>query len=150
MSPIGDFRLEPVAGGGPQAGQSRLWYRGHPTPLLVAGSVLERQFQCGPGCLLLTTDNSPFEEVLHVYLIGPGPAILDQLDLGQMYTPAVLSDVAVQGRDALTFSFFGGDRWRLRVWPGPRYTWPSGPFASVQRPWRFLLRPHFLELTRTR
>jgi hypothetical protein len=136
--------------GGTQAGQSRLCYRGHPTPLLLAGSVLERQFQCGPWYLLLTSDNSPFEEVLHVYLIGRGPAVLDQLDLGQMYTPAVLSEVAVEGPDVLTFSFFGGDRWRLRVWPRPRHTWPSGPFASVQRPWRLLLGRHFLELTRTR
>lgn len=48
----------------------------------VEGLVLEGQYRCGPGYLVVTSDDSPFEEGLHFYLFDRSYSPLDDVSLG--------------------------------------------------------------------
>ena len=144
MEPIQLFALRPVQDHG---GDSRLLAGGQDVGP-VEGVVLEAQFRCRLGSLVVTSDDNPFEEGLHFYLLDQAHDRLDDVSLGRMYHPGMLRDlVARSDADVLTFGFFGGDRWRLSVaetarWPGfPR------PFSGVRRsrPWP---APRYLDLRR--
>jgi len=144
------FKLEPVD----EPGKSRLVVDGHPTPTLVTGIDLEAQFDCRAGSLLLLTQDSPYEESLHMLLVAPGAKtaqqipieILDELILGGAYTPGILTEVAVAGENSLEFSFFGKDRWRVTAHANPRPA-ISGALTSMgKRPLGYALRKRYLEL----
>jgi hypothetical protein len=95
--------------------QCELLWRGEPTSVRVDGIVLEHQLQIGPGHLLFLTDDSPFEEGLHIYLLDRDMHVIDGLELGAPYAAGTLGDVTREGDTAVSFSFFGGDRWQLEV-----------------------------------
>jgi len=146
MVPITDFTLQPPPDQAPSR-RSRLFYRGQAVADLD-GRSLEFQFQCGPDYLLLLTEDNPYEETLHVYLLGPDLKLLDRLDLENPYSSGILADVQAVSERRLEFSFFGNDRWRLTVLPSPQYCWPAGLFSPVKRPLRRLFSPSRLTLTR--
>ena len=144
MRAIQTFTVRPLEG---RNGDSRLLVDG--TDLgVVEGLVLEDQYQCGPGFLVATSDDSPFEEGLHFYLFDRSYSRLDDVSLGRMYQPGIYRDVVVMpDRDALEFTFFGGDRWLLSVASQPTRRWFPRPFSSVTRS-RNWASPHQLELRR--
>lgn len=119
---------------------------GAPTGRFLAGQLLEQQFEVGTRYLLLVTEDSPFEELLHLYLLDADLSLLDERELGQPYTPGVLQDVAPVSRDQLQFSFFGGDLWRLTVLERPRRLWRDWTQAQPRRRLSRLLAPRYLLL----
>jgi hypothetical protein len=134
MEAIQLFALRPDPS---HAGDSRLLAGGQDVGA-VEGIVLEAQFRCRPGSLVVTSDGSPFEERLHLYLLDHAHERLDDVSLGRMYHAGMLRDVVTQpDRDVLTFGFFGGDRWRLTIAETPRWSGLSRPFSAVRRsrPW---------------
>ena len=144
MEAIELFALRPDGG---HAGDSRLLAGGQDVGV-VEGIVLETQFRCRPGSLVVTSDDRPFEEGLHFYLLDPAHKRIDDVSLGRMYQAGMLHDVAAQpDRDVLTFGFFGGDRWRLTIAEAPRWSGFPRPFSGVRRshPWP---GPRYLELRR--
>lgn len=149
MVPIAEFALRSnLSPGAEEASRSHLLYRNHETGLLVEGVVLEQQFTCSHGYLLLTTENSPYEEGLHIYLLDRKAGVLDYLQLSHPYAAGILCNVEVVDAGQLQFSFFGSDRWRLTVLNSPRYKIPSSPFSPVKRRMRSLFSRHYLELAR--
>jgi hypothetical protein len=142
LSVIDSFRLEPLPGDMPK---SRVVAGGAATATVVEGVVLEAQFRSEQGFLLLTSDDTPFEEALHVRLLDAQYRLLDGVDLGQAYHPGLLRNLRVSGDAELCFSFFGDDSWLLRVEPQARLRWGLRPYASVRYtgPW---LRRHRLHL----
>lgn len=144
LSPISRFRLEPFAGERPQA---HLWDENEKTDTVVAGRVLDAQYGWSGGFLLLTTDDNPYEESLHIILLDDRMRRIDQVDLGQSYHPGLLRDLEVSERGGVVFSFFGTERWWLRVETHATFRLDWRPFASVRYPdgwWR----PHHLRLVR--
>lgn len=118
---ISRFSLEgvPVYGSG-QALESKLYSDGVPTGRVVPGVRLEAQFQCRPGYLLLTTEDNPYEEELHLILMDPMYEIVDALRLSVPYAPGLLTDLHVRSEGEIEFSFFGKDRWLLAVAETPK------------------------------
>jgi hypothetical protein len=98
---------------------SRLWFDASETALTLDGIVLEAQFDCDAGFLLLITYDVPYEEILNIYLVSPDLRVLDEENLGCFYTPGLLRDLTGTAEDCLSFSFFGGDRWSLTVLTQP-------------------------------
>jgi len=144
MQAIEAFSIRPVE---EPKGDSRLFANGTDVGV-VEGLVLEGQYRCGPGFLVVTSDDSPFEEGLHFYLFDRSLARLDDVSLGRMYHAGIYRDVAVMpDRDVLEFTFFGGDRWRLSVAPEPTRSWLPRPFSAVTRS-RAWAMPHQLDLRR--
>lgn len=152
MESIADFELTARQGddgaGDDGAGPSALTYRGKPAPVEIAGSVLDAQYRCSPGFLLISNEDSPYEEGLHITLLSPGLAVLDRLEMSHAYAPGLLRDLRIAGEDALEFSFFGGDSWRLTVLANPRRWSPGQLTPGVAQRWRRLLRKGYLDLRR--
>ena len=92
---------------------------GTPTRASVSGSVLEAAIRCDPGWLVFLTDDTPFEEMLHIGL------------------------VRLQQPDTVRFRFLQDADWSVRVLPRPRL---GIPFRSdVRFAWRgSRLRRHFV------
>lgn len=137
MEVIQLFALQRVPDG---SGDSRL-LAGERDAGRVEGVVLEAQFRCRAGNLVVTSDDSPFEEQVHFYLVDDSFRRLDDVSLGRIYTPGILRDLSVQtDGDALTFGFFGCDRWQLTVAADPRWGGFTRRFSGVRRsrswPWR--------------
>ena len=138
------FSLRPLDG---SKGDSRLLADGAEIGR-VEGLVLEGQYRCGPGYLVVTSDDSPFEEGLHFYLFDRTYAPLDDVSLGRMYQPGIYRDVVMASdREAVEFTFFGGDRWRLSIADRPTRTWLPRPFSALTRT-RSWVTPRQLDLRR--
>ncbi len=141
MKIIQDFLLEPLS---EKQLRSHLTLKNGPT-LEVEGRVLETQFQCSQGYLVITSDGNPYEEMLHLYLLNDKCEVLDGVSLGQIYHSGSIRDVTVCGDDCLEFSFFGTERWRLHILNIPEIRLLPRPLASVRylKGW---LHSHYLRL----
>jgi hypothetical protein len=106
------FSLKPIEG---NEWQSELLFEGQPTGLVIDGVYLEKQYRLRSGYLLFLTENCPFEEGLDIYLLSFNKRILDGIVLGAPYAPGILKRVEPAGYEAFSFSFFGDDRWLLKV-----------------------------------
>jgi hypothetical protein len=140
MHPIEDFSLSPLTQLTPRA---RLM-RGGQALAELDGAVLEAQYCCSHGYLLVTADGDPDEELLHFHLMSTTFEALDRVSLGQMYTPGDFRRPIVKQGEVLEFSFFAEERWRLTVLPSRKRMLPL-PFSPVRRA---LLRAHLLALVR--
>lgn len=97
----------------------------------IEGVMIEAQFRCSWGYLVITSNASPFEEELHFYLLDGNLSVIDSLSLGQVYHSGILRQLQPGPTDQLEFSFFGEERWRLSVLAEPRRRLPL-PFSSVR------------------
>jgi len=143
MIPVTHFSLAPTQLGSPSPTTRRVLFEGHPLATELAGSLLEAQYRCHTGYLLLLTDDSPYEEVLHVYLISRELRLLEQVDVGAPYAPGVLGHLQVVSENELAFSFPVATRWHIRVESQPRRL--STPLG-VSRPHCHLLSKCYLDI----
>lgn len=107
-----DFSVARVEGDLPR---SDLLWRGEPTSVRVDGVTLEQQLPVDGGYLLFLTEDSPYEEALHIYYLDPERRLVDGLELAAPYASGILADVRPEGDRAVSFSFFGDQRWRVEV-----------------------------------
>lgn len=111
---------------------------GKPTGRRVPGAVLEQAAQWQSFYLLFTTDDTPFEELLHIHLLDAELDLLDSATLGGIYSTGSFSLLASAEPDTLRFRFIGGTDWSVQVLPEPGFRVPllSEP-AGVSRPLGF-------------
>lgn len=81
MMEIRFFHCEPIPGDVPQM---RLIAEDQSTGVVIDGRVLEVQYRCELGFLLFTSDDNPYEEVLHIRLLNTDYRQVDAVDLRQM------------------------------------------------------------------
>jgi len=148
LTPLRSFFLAPVPGGENVTPRSKLLFDGAATGTTVPGVVLEAQYGCDPLYLLLTTENIPYEEALHILLLDQRFRVLDHLELSHAFAPGTLTDVEQGGDGRLRFSLFGGDRWELEVLPAPRRLRLDEAPTGVRGRMRRLLAPRRLAITR--
>ena len=150
MTPVHSFSLAQLPAVEGEAARANLMLDGRPTGVSVPGIVLEAQYRCGEGYLLLTTENVPYEEAVHVLLLGPQFSVLDHVELAHPFAPGILSDLRPTGEGQLRFSFFGGDLWELTVRGTPRRLRLREAPTGVRGRLRRLLIPRWLVLERLR
>jgi hypothetical protein len=140
MRPVTRYSLRSSDGEEGRVGLSR---DGQPLPATVDGSVLDAQLELGDGTALVwLTDDSPFDEGLHVYLVAPNGTVEDALEAGADFTAGIL-ELRSMGDDWVEFRFFKNDTvYRLEVnrTPELRLRLPAG--------WRYKerLRAHRLSV----
>jgi hypothetical protein len=144
MEPVEIFLLVPTEDELPRA---RLISEGTHELGVVDGHVLEAQYCIPSGYLLVTSEGNPFEEGLHIYLLGPEFRILDRIALSAIYHSGIFGDVAISEEKCFEFTFFGGDRWRLTIRDTPKIHWVPKIGTSVRYPSGWLRR-HYLQLDR--
>jgi len=104
--------------------------------------VLEAQFALGGEALLFLTQDVPFEEALAICLIDAQLRLAEQVTLGAPYTTGHLHDLRIDGRDRLSFRFFGGAPYRLRI--APRPCWRVPVLSDPPGAWRLAVRRRLL------
>lgn len=111
---------------------------------LTVGRLIEGQFRCPAGYVLLLTENAPYDEGLHILLLNEGYKILDCMEIGRSLTPGILKNPRPEG-DGLGFEMFDC-HWHLKVHTTGQY-WPSlRPPPGAGRPWKRILAPRYLAL----
>ena len=117
MRTIDSFVLRSCAPNGAHA-----CHRSLPLEVPVPGTVLEAQFELddAQGWLLLLTADRPYEETLYAVLLDRDGREIERLELGEPYTPGVLSDVEIVAPTVLRFRFFSGLVHELEIHPRPR------------------------------
>jgi hypothetical protein len=89
--------------------RSHLAIDGRRTGLQLDGLTLEAQLALDDGsALLLLTENSPYEEGLHVYLLSPRGTVEDALEAGAAFSPGIL-ELRGAGSDWVDLRFFRND-----------------------------------------
>jgi hypothetical protein len=145
VTDIDDFSVRRLEGDSPK---SDLLWRENPVGIRVDGVSLERQLRLAPGYLLFLTEDSPFEEGLHIYLLDDDKSVLDAVELSAPYASGILTDLVTEGDASVSFSFFGDDRWRLDVHATPQRA-GFAPLSPVKRK-SGLSRKPVLSLSRVR
>ena len=130
VKPIDGFSVVRVEGGAPQ---SELLWDGQPTSVRVDGVTLDAQVEVDEGYLLFLTEDSPFEEGLHIYLLDRDRRIVDGVEMAGPYASGILRDVIREDDRAVSFSFFGDDRWRVDVNDAPLGFLAARVSAPVKR-----------------
>lgn len=117
---------------------------GRTTSVEVDGSLLEAQFELEDGRgLIWLTDDSPYDEGLHVYLLGRDDSVEDALQAGADFTAGILKFRGF-GPRWVEFEFFlNSTVYRLEVGEtaGFRLRLPAGwRYKSPLRLHRLVLR----------
>jgi hypothetical protein len=131
MRPTQRFRLAPRS---TSAGRSELWSEDGQLKGSVPGTHLEAQFavtvEGKAWYLLLTSYDSPFEEMLHILLVDEQGRLVEQGQLGGAYAPGMLKNLRVVSAERLRFDFQGPVT--LIVHPKPR-GWLRRRRMEIQR-----------------
>jgi len=118
ITPTQTFRLTPAAA----PGFSQLFAGDKCVENQVAGVDLEAEYQVTVGqqtfYLLLITDNVPYEEGLHLYLIDDAFKLAEQKNIGAPYTPGILTVLDVIQPNAVAIDFQG--KRKVTVLQSPR------------------------------
>lgn len=86
--------------------KSKLRLSGAEKTINIPGSVLEAQMELENGWyLILTTENSPYDEALHITLLDQYLEILDQVELSQDVTPGIVKDIQIIDAEHMQFNF---------------------------------------------
>lgn len=113
--------------------------------LSCTGSVLEAQMELQNGWyLILTTENSPYDEALHVTLLDRQFEVLDQVELSQDMTPGIVKELQVIGDWQVQFLFNRTDPYVLEVKPNG-FMIPSS-HNSAKRPVRRIFGRKYLQI----
>lgn len=82
----------------------------------VRGSVLEAQLELKNGwALILTTENTPYDEALHVTLLDRNLEVLDQVELSEDMTPGIVTELKIIDGGCVQFMFNRAVPYLLRV-----------------------------------
>lgn len=116
---IGEFEVVEDASA---RGGARLRRNGRELPQPVPGVVLEAQYCLEPegSVVLLLTDDSPYEETLHVVLLDGDGRLLEHQRVGEAMAPGVLGQTEILGPRTLGFRFWPGHRHRLEIHAQPQ------------------------------
>lgn len=129
MQPTNRYAVAEVKQAGEKA---RLLCDGKPIESTVDGRILEAQFELEDGCaLLFLSDDSPYDEGLHVYLLSARGEILDCAEASAPFTPGLFRLEGV-GKDWVQFRFYPNEiSYRLRLLSGSWFRKPA------PRGWRY-------------
>lgn len=143
-----ELSLQRVAGQPPQAAPvCEIVRQAQPTGVRVPGAVLEAAGQWQGFFLVLTTDDVPFEDALHLHLLDAQLRRLDCATLGAPYSTGSFAVLPSPQADVLRFRFIGDTDWSVQILPAPGFRLPwLGEPRGVQRAWgfsrHFIVRGH--------
>jgi hypothetical protein len=77
--------------------------------------VLEAAVEWGSFCLLLLTDDIPYEEMLRVVLLDADLDVVDEALIGSPYSTGSSSSLELCGPDVVSFRFIGESPWTVQL-----------------------------------
>lgn len=87
----------------------------------VPGVVLEAQYRLADGSfLVISTDDCPYEECLHLLRLSRDYTIQERVDLGRSYTFGLFSDPKIIHPSCLEFTFYENTRFQAIILDKPQ------------------------------
>lgn len=111
----------------------------------LAGVVLEGSFDVPGGQLVFLTEGNPFEEALHLHLLGKDWQPKDHLEISAPYTAGLLSKLDQPKPGRVSFRFPEPMHWIVEVQETPM-SWFRGPWNRAFRSLGSLLGKRYLAL----
>ncbi len=103
----------------------------------IEGVVLEGELALDSGEFVVwSSEDCPYEETLHITLLGPEGDVLDSVDLGRAMQPGVFQNFKALSDGVAEFDFFPEQRHRLEVRDAP-----CGLLTHILRRSRLKLTP---------
>ncbi|WP_417503455.1 hypothetical protein [Marinomonas gallaica] len=140
LIPKPDFDLDPI-----DDQKSIIVDRNRRTQSKITGTALELCARYKDWFLIFTTDDTPFEDMLHVYLLDNNFNVLDSLTIGAMYSTGSLSDPQLISTNNIEFRFIGDTDWSITILDqakfgilyfssikGVRRTWQCRHYLNVE------------------
>ncbi len=103
--------------------QSRLFHDGRDTGTSVPGYVIEAQYQCAQGYLLILSHDCPFEEANDFVLLSADYKRLARRMLGVPYGTYMIEAHRPVADDALMLRYFREEYFRLSIRRGWFWGW---------------------------
>ncbi|SNT14016.1 hypothetical protein SAMN06265795_1158 [Noviherbaspirillum humi] len=126
MEAISAFSLEQHPGPNEQRPRrTRLFRDGIDTGATVPGYVIEAQYRCKQGFLLIVSQDCPFEESNDFLLLGPDYKLLASRALIYPYETFILHSHAPAGENSLRLVYHDGLSYTLSVAPAGWKFWRS-------------------------
>ena len=97
------------------APMGRVMLDGRATDTRVAGAIREAGVGLDAGFLLITSDDVPFEEAVHLHLLDAAAQPIESATIGAPYTAGIFGDLVLEPPDQLHFAFIGPQRWHVRI-----------------------------------
>jgi hypothetical protein len=144
-----EVSIQPLAAGDDEPVRSAVHLHGRPSGAVVSGQVLEGAVESDGRYLLFLTDDTPYEELLHLHLLDVQGQLLDSADLGGPYTTGRFTGPRLHGGNRIGFGFIDDKDWEVELLPGPRLRLPL--LSEPKGIWRASpLRCHFVLRARPR
>ncbi|UTW01033.1 hypothetical protein KDW99_07885 [Marinomonas rhizomae] len=100
------------------------------TQFKITGTVLELCARYKDWFLVFTTDDTPFEDMLHVYLLDNSFNVLDSLTIGAMYSTGSFSEPQLISSNKIMFRFIGDTDWSITILDQAKFGLPY--FSSIK------------------
>lgn len=113
---------------------------GRETGQSVAGEVLKAAIEWESYCLLLVTDNIPFEDSLRMVLFDAQWKMVDCATLEHVSATGGFSNLTLVRPNYLCFQFTDGATWTLELLPRGTVSLPFFDPKGVSRPFSFFKR----------
>lgn len=143
MKLVDNFSLHVVSA--PQdnrQGEYQVLFDGNATIIHVPYCVIEAAIRVDESrFLLFLTDDTPFEEILHIALIHLKQGILEMISLGGIYTTGSFARLQVED-NAAHFHFIGDTTWTVRIAAKPFFRIPL--IGDPRGVWRPFAIKHFI------
>ena len=139
-----DVSIRPLAApGDDEPPRSAVLLGGRDSGAVVAGCVLEAAVEADGRYLLFLTDDTPYEELLHLHLLDGQGRELDAATLGGPYATGRFSGPRLLDRHRIGFGFIDDKDWEVELLPAARLRLPL--WSEPKGVWRARpLRCHFV------
>lgn len=120
--------------------RSEIVVDGRQTGQSVTGEVLKAAVKWESYYVLFVTDNIPFEDSLHVYLVDAQWKSVDAATLSHLSATGAFSALTLVRPNFLCFQFEGGDTWTVELLNHGVVALPFLDPRGVTRPFSFFKR----------
>lgn len=144
-----EVSIEPLAAAAHEPPRSRVLLHGRAREAVVTGRLLEGAVRSDDHYLLFLTDDTPYEELLHLHLLDAQGRALDGASIGGPYSSGRFEGPRVLGERRVGFGFIDEQEWEVELLPTWRLRLPL--WAEPKGVWRARpLRYHFVLHARPR
>ncbi len=94
---------------------SQIYLGNSATNVFIDGVILELCLSWNNYYVLFTTDDIPYEESLHIYLLSKTLVILDSLTLSAIYSTGTFKLIELIEPNEISFLFFDQAKWKIVI-----------------------------------
>lgn len=121
---------------------SEIVYSGNDTGKTLPARILELAISYQNFYLFFTTDDTPLEEALSIYLLDTDFNVIDYAVIGSIYSTGIFKNAEIISKDKISFDFFGDFKWYVTIYPKFVFKLSLFSYFLLSRKYRY--KQHFI------